>query len=111
MHNETVTNIYWGVFLIWFGLIAAWLRGDLVATVNHPIFALGTGGLLILLNLTRVLGHLRLSVLTIGLGGLLIVVYAPVVFLGVYLPFLPALIIIAGLALVIGAFRSRNFQV
>ncbi len=110
MHNETLTNVFWGVFLIWFGLVAASLKGDLVASVNLPVFALGTGILLLSLNLARSLLRVRLSVLTIGLGALVTIIYAPVVFFKAQVPFLPALLVIAGVALVIGAFRTRNFQ-
>ena len=110
MRNETLTNIFWGIFLIWFGVVTALLKGDPLTSVNHPVFALGTGVILILMNLTRSLLRLKLSVLTIGLGVLVIIVYAPVVFLKFQLPFLPALLVIAGVALVIGAFRTRNYQ-
>ena len=110
VRNETLTNILWGVFLIWFGLVMAYLKGDPIASINSPLFGLGTGILLILLNLARSLLLLKLSVLTIGLGALVAVVYAPVFFLGVKLPFLPALLVIAGAALVIGALRTRNYQ-
>jgi hypothetical protein len=110
VQNGTLTNIFWGLFLIWFGVMAAWLHGDLFTTVNHPLFALGTGGLLLLLNLTRSLMRIRLSILTIGLGAILTVVNAPVIFFGLSVPFLPELLIIAGVALVIGAFRTRNFH-
>ena len=95
--------------MIWFGVLAASLAGNLIAAANSPVFALGTGLLLLLLNLMRSAYRLKLSVLTIGLGALLTVVYAPIVFLRVALPFLPALLIIAGLALIIGAIRSRKF--
>lgn len=95
--------------MIWFGLVAATLGGNFGATINSPTFALGTGVLLLLLNLSRSLSRSKLSPLTIGLGTLLTVFYAPIVFLGVYVPFLPALLIIVGVALIIGAFRSRNF--
>lgn len=110
VRNETLTNIFWGVFLIWFGVVMAYLKGDPVASIDNSLFALGTGILLILLNLARSLLRLKLSVLTIGLGALLTIVYAPVVFLQVKLPFLPALLVIAGVALVIGAIRTRNYQ-
>lgn len=110
MRNETLTNIFWGIFLVWFGVVMAFLKGDPIASVNHPIFALGTGILFILLNLARSLLRLKLSVLTIGLGALVTIVYAPVVFLQFKLPFLPALLVIAGIALVIGAIRTRNYQ-
>jgi hypothetical protein len=110
VRNETLTNIFWGAFLIWFGVIMAYLGGDPVASVNHPVFALGTGLLLILLNLARSFMRLKLSVLTIGLGVLVTIVYSPVVFLRFQLPFLPALLVIAGIALVIGAIRTRNYQ-
>lgn len=109
MQNETLTNVFWGLFLVWFGLLAATLGGNLLETVNAPVFALGTGILLILLNLVRTILRLRLSVLTIGLGVLLTLIYSPVVFFGIPVPFLPALLIILGLALIIGAFRTRNF--
>lgn len=110
MRNETLTNIFWGVFLIWFGVVTAFLNGNPIDSINHPVFALGTGILFVLLNLARSLLRLKLSVLTIGLGFLVIIVYAPVVFFKVQLPFLPALLVIAGIALVIGAFRTRNYQ-
>jgi hypothetical protein len=53
---------------------------------------------------------MRLSVLTIGLGALVVVAYIPVVFFNLDIAFLPALLVIAGVALVIGAFRTRNYQ-
>jgi hypothetical protein len=110
VQNGTLTNIFWGLFLIWFGVVAVWLRGDFGATVNHPVFAVGTGILLLGLNLTRSLMRLKLSVLTMGLGALLTVSNAVVLLFNKVVPFLPELLIIAGLALVIGAFRTRNFQ-
>ncbi|MDG6909409.1 MAG: hypothetical protein JRN08_03480 [Nitrososphaerota archaeon] len=110
MQNGTLTNVFWGLFLIWFGVVAYWLDGNLGATINHPVFAMGTGVLFLLLNLVRSLVHLRLSVLTIGLGTLLSVANAVVILFGQTVPFLPELLIIAGVALVIGAFRTRNFQ-
>lgn len=109
MHNETLTNVFWGLFLIWFGILSATLSGNLIAAVNSPWFALGTGVLLLVLNLVRSVFRLKLSVLTIGLGALLTVIYAPIVLFGFSVPFLPALLIIVGAALIIGAVRSRNF--
>ena len=110
MQNGTLTNIFWGLFLIWFGVVAVWLKGNLGATINHPVFALGTGVLLLALNVTRSFMRLRLSVLTMGLGVLLTVANAVVILFGQTVPFLPELLIIAGVALVIGAFRTRDFQ-
>lgn len=110
VQNGTLTNIFWGLFLIWFGVVAAWLRGDLGVTVNSPLFAFGTGALLLLMNLARSIFRLRLSILTIGLGVLLAVANGFVLVFGESVPFLPELLIIAGAALVIGAFRTRNFQ-
>ena len=110
MQNGTVTNVFWGLFLIWFGVVAVWLKGDLAGTVNSPIFAVGTGALLLLLNLTRSVFHRKLSMLTIGLGVILTVANAFVLTFGTTVPFLPELLIIVGAALVIGAFRTRNFQ-
>ena len=110
MQNGTVTNIFWGLFLIWFGVVAVWLKGDLGATINHPVFALGTGVLLLVLNVARSFMRLRLSMLTMGLGILLTAANAVVILVGETVPFLPELLIIAGVALVIGAFRTRNFQ-
>ena len=117
LHNETLTNIFWGIFLIWFGVTAAWLRGDLLSTLNHPIFALGTGILLLLMNLARSILRLKLSIITIGLGVLLTAFYVMVGLLSViglslqsWVPFLPILLVIAGAALVIGAIRTRKFQ-
>ena len=110
MQNGTLTNVFWGLFLIWFGVVAVWLNGNLGETVNHPLFALGTGVLLLCLNLVRSILRLRLSVLTMGLGVLLTAANALVLVLRVKFPFLPELLIIAGVVLVIGAFRTRNFQ-
>ncbi len=110
MQNGTLTNIFWGLFLIWFGVVAAYLRGDFGATINHPAFAAGTGALLLGLNLVRSLMRLKISVLTIGLGLLLTVANVVVLWLRLTIPFLPELLVIAGVALVIGAFRTRNFQ-
>jgi hypothetical protein len=109
LHNETVTNVFWGLFLVWFGILAGTLGGNLIAAVNAPAFALGTGVLLIAMNLIRSFFRLKVSVLTVGLGALLTVVYAPIVLFGFSFPFLPALLIIVGVALIIGAVRSRNF--
>ena len=111
VQNGTLTNIFWGLFLIWFGVVATWLKGDFGSTINSPIFAIGTGALLLVLNLGRSLMRLKLSVLTMGLGILLTVANALVIAFHQTLPFLPELLIIAGIALVIGAFRTRNFQV
>ena len=111
MQNGTITNIFWGLFLIWFGLVAVWLKGDFAATFNHPVFALGIGALLLLMNLVRSLMRLKLSILTIGLGVLLTGANVLVLISGFVVPFLPELLIIAGAALVIGAFRTRNYQV
>ena len=109
MQNETLTNVFWGVFLIWFGVLWARLGGNPFDIVELPLFALGTGVLMLLLNFLRTTMRLRLSVLTVGLGVLLTVVYTPIVFFGFNIPFLPALLIIAGLALIIGAFRSNKY--
>lgn len=110
VQNGTLTNVFWGLFLIWFGVVAVWLRGDLGATINHPVFAIGTGILLLSMNLARSIMRLKLSVLTIALGGLLTAANAVVMLLNATVPFLPELLIIAGLVLVIAAFRTRNFQ-
>ena len=110
MQNATLTNVFWGFFLIWFGVMAAYLRGDFGATINHPVFAIGTGALLLGLNLVRSVLRLKISMLTIGLGLLLTVANVVVLALGLTIPFLPELLVIAGIALVIGAFRTRNFQ-
>lgn len=110
MQSGTLTNIFWGLFLIWFGVVAAWLRGDFGSTINHPVFAIGTGILLLGLNLMRSAMRMKLSILTIALGFLLTIANATVLLFNQTVPFLPELLIIAGLALVIGAFRTRNFQ-
>ena len=110
VRNGTLTNIFWGLFLIWVGIITIWLQGDFGAAINNPLLALGTGVLLLAMNLFRSILRLKLSVLTLGLGVLLTVANALVLFLNQSIPFLPELLIIAGVALVIGAFRTRNFQ-
>ena len=110
MRGESLTNAFWGAFIVWFGLVAFRTGGNPVLALDLPVFALGTGALLLLLNLTRSLLRLKLSVLTMGLGALIAVTYLPVVLYDFWLPFLPALIVIAGVALIIGSLRTRNFQ-
>lgn len=110
VQNGTLTNIFWGLFLIWFGIVAVWLKGDFGTTVNSPVFAMGTGVLLLLMNLARSMVRLRVSVLTMALGVLLVVANALVIASNQTVPFLPELLIIAGVALVIGALRTRNYQ-
>ena len=117
MHNETLTNVFWGIFLIWFGVVAAWMGGNVLATVNSPVFALGTGMLMLLMNLVRSLLRLRLSIITIGLGVILTLFYLVVGLLyyvgfnlSGWVPFLPLLLVISGVALIIGAIRTREFQ-
>ncbi len=109
MPPESLTNIFWGLFLVWFGSVAATMSGNFGATANSPIFALGTGLLLLVLNLIRSILHTKVSPLTMGLGAVLVVIYAPLVFLGINIPFLPALLIILGAALIIGALRTRIY--
>lgn len=96
---------------MWFGLISAIAAGNFGAAIESPLFALGTGLLMLILNLVRALIRLRVSVITTGLGILLAVVYSPLYFLNRSLPFLPVLLIIAGIALIIGAFRTRRYYV
>ena len=110
VQNGTLTNIFWGLFLIWFGIVAVWLKGDFGTTVNSPVFAMGTGVLLLLMNLARSMVRLRVSVLTMALGVLLVVANALVIASNQTVPFLPELLIIAGVALLIGALRTRNYQ-
>jgi len=110
VQNGTLTNIFWGLFLIWFGVVAVWLKGDFGATMNHPVFAMGTGVLLLIMNLSRSILRLRVSVLTMALGVILVVANASVLVLNQSVPFLPELLIIAGVALVIGAIRTRNYH-
>ena len=113
MQNETLTNVFWGLFLIWFGVVAGVNNGDFAFLVNgskfNALFGLGSGVLLLLLNLLRTSMRLKMSILTIGLGVILVIFYAPQLFLGVSAPFLPTLIIIVGAALIIGALRARSF--
>ena len=110
MRNGTLTNVFWGLFLIWFGVVTVWLQGNFGAAVNHPVFAIGTGVLLLAMNLFRSVLRPKRSVLTLALGVLLTAANAAVLFFRVSIPFLPELLVIAGVALAIGAFRTRNFQ-
>ncbi len=109
LNNETLTNVFWGLFLIWFGVVAVRLSGDLGRTIEDPTFALGTGLLLLALNATRSTMRLRISVITVGLGALIAIIYTPVVLFSFHVPFIPALLIIAGVALIVGALRTRSY--
>jgi hypothetical protein len=110
VQNGTLTNIFWGLFLIWFGVVAAWLKGDFGAAINAPVFAMGIGLLLLCMNLARSVLRLRISVLTIALGILLTAANLVVIEFNLTVPFLPELLIIAGVALVIGSLRTRNYH-
>ncbi len=114
LNNETLTNVFWGLFLIWFGLVAAANNGDFYSLLNgtkgSSVLGLGTGLLLLAMNLARSTRRLKVSSLTLGLGAILAVIYAPQVFLGINVALLPTLLVILGVALVIGALRSRSFQ-
>jgi hypothetical protein len=110
VQNGTLTNIFWGLFLIWFGVVTAWLKGDFGAAINAPVFAMGIGVLLLCMNLSRSLLRLRLSVLTMALGVLLTVANLVVIEFNLTIPFLPELLIIAGVALVIGSLRTRDYH-
>src|SRR5213593_254843 len=105
MRSETLTNVCWGLFLVWFGSVAAVLGGNFGATINSPTFALGTGVLLLAMNFVRSIQHTKVSPLTIGLGTILTVIYAPLVFLGVNIPFLRPRLINLAVAPLIGAIR------
>jgi hypothetical protein len=109
LNGETLTNVFWGLFLIWFGVATAIQGGNFGATLESPLFAVGTGVLLLLLNLVRASMRLRVSPITSGLGALLALVYAPLYFLNVSVPFLPLLLVVAGIALVIGAIRAGRY--
>ncbi|HMD79213.1 MAG TPA: hypothetical protein VKF39_04435 [Nitrososphaerales archaeon] len=114
MNSETLTNVFWGLFLVWFGAVAFVNKGDFVTLVNgssySALLGLGTGLLLLAMNLVRNSLRMKVGSLTLGLGVILAVFYAPQVFLGISAPLLPTLLIILGVALVIGALRSRDFR-
>jgi hypothetical protein len=114
LNNETLTNVFWGLFFIWFGTVALINNGDFASLLNgsrgSTVFGLGVGLLLLALNLVRSAWRLRVGSLTLGLGAILVIFYAPQVFFNLSIPLLPTLLVILGVALVIGALRSRGFQ-
>ena len=114
MNSGTLTNIFWGLFLIWFGFVGILVNGDFYHLLNgsrdSSLFGLGIGLLLIAMNVIRSSMRMKIGSLTLGLGMILAIVYAPQIFLGISVPLLPTLLVILGVALVIGAFRSRNLQ-
>jgi len=114
LNSETLTNVFWGLFLVWFGVVAALNNGNFISLLNGSAFSaplgLGTGLLLLAMNLVRSALRMKVGSLTLGLGVILAVFYAPQVFLGISVSLLPTLLVILGVALVIGALRSRNFH-
>ena len=114
MNNETLTNIFWGLFFIWFGAVALLNNGDFASLLNgsrgSTVFGLGVGLMLLAMNLIRSAWRMSVGSLTLGLGAILVIFYFPQVFFGLSIPLLPTLLIILGVALVIGALRSRGFQ-
>ena len=109
MNREALTNVYWGLFVIWLGTVTALKAGDFGSAIESPLFALGTGALLLLLNATRAALRQRVSQIAVGLGIVVVVIYAPLFFLGINLPFLSVLLVIIGIALVIGAVRTGKY--
>jgi len=114
LNNETLTNVFWGLFLVWFGLVAILNNGDFASLLNgykgSAVLGLGTGLLMLAMNIVRSSWRMKIGSLTLGLGIILTVFYAPQVFFGLSVPLLPTLLVILGLALVFGAMRSRNFR-
>lgn len=114
MNNETLNNVFWGLFLIWFGLVGVLNNGDFYSLLNgskdSAVLGLGTGFLLLAMNLARSALRLKVGSLTLGLGVILVVFYAPQAFLRISAPLFPTLLVILGVALVIGALRSRNLH-
>jgi hypothetical protein len=114
VNSETVTNVFWGLFFIWFGLVAILNNGDFYSLLSgsrgSTLLGLGTGLLLLAMNFVRSSLRMKMGSLTLGLGAILVVFYAPQFFIGQSFPLLPTLLVILGAALVIGALRSRNFN-
>ena len=115
MNDETLTNVFWGLFLIWFGCVAALNGGDFYTLLNgstraSALLGLGTGLMLVGMNLLRSAWRLKVGPLTLGLGAILTIFYAPQMFFGIAAPLLPTLLVILGAALLIGALRSRNIH-
>ena len=115
MDEETLTNVFWGLFFIWFGCVAALNGGDFVTLLNGSVrdsalLGFGTGILLVGMNLARSAMRLGISALTLGLGAILAVFYGPQMLFNVDTPFLPTLLVIFGIALLIGAVRSRKIH-
>ncbi|MBI3858718.1 MAG: hypothetical protein HY296_00545 [Thaumarchaeota archaeon] len=109
MQNETVTNIFWGLFFIWLGMISV-LQGSVEGALDDQFFALGTGVMLLILNLVRSFLRLRIGVITLGLGVIVTFFYAPIVFFRIPPPsFLPLMLVILGIALIIGALKTRTY--
>ena len=109
MQNETLTNIFWGIFFIWLGASAV-LKGNIESAANDQFFALGTGALLLVLNLVRSMMRLKIGVITLGLGTIITLFYAPLVFFRIQPPsFMPLLLVLLGVALIIGAIKTRSY--
>ncbi len=109
MQNETLTNIFWGLFFVWFGIMSTYTKGDLFAAVNSPVFGLGVGVLLIILNVARFVLHLRVSPFTLTIGFLVFTVDFSSVFLKINIPFLPLILIIAGVLILVSSLRSMRY--
>jgi len=114
LNSETLTNLFWGLFLIWFGFVGILVNGDfyhlLLGSRDSSLLGLGVGLLLLGLNVLRSAMRMKIGSLTLGLGAVLVIVYSPQLFLGLSMPLFPTLLVILGVALVIGALRSRNLQ-
>lgn len=109
LQNETLTNIFWGLFLVWFGIVWASLKGDFISTINSSVFGLGVGFLLIMLNFLRVVFGIRVSPFTLIVGSIVFLIDFFSLFLRLSLPFLPMIFILAGILILVSSIRAAKY--
>lgn len=95
---------------VWLGVVTV-LRGggDFAAAIESPLFALGTGALLLMLCVLKLSLRRKPSPIAAGLGSVVTAIYVPAYALNLPLPFVPVLLFIFGAAIVVGAVRAGKY--
>jgi hypothetical protein len=108
--NKRYTTIAWAILSLWLGILM------IIPGNQSPIFVLGTGVILLGLNLVRLVSRIPVSIFSITLGCLavglgLVAMFRTVLNIPPFeLPLLPTVLIIIGLYVLIPSVKNREQQ-
>ncbi len=107
MLNLRLIKLSWALFLILIG--ASWILENLEKIKGDQMWALiyaGSGGILLLLNLLRIIFKLNISRFTIGLGVLGVLMGVGNIYAPGSISIWAAVVLIIGLSMLIGALKK-----